>query len=178
MQLSPLQLLEYAFEGVSVTPDAAFKNEERNPSFVLPPSDMNIQAESGISTLSEQDHFSDYGLKLVLKVSPKAPASAPYSATVAIQGAVRMHMTPDMKGLEDRRQRALVNGISLLYGLVRDMVSSITSRSTHGQMLLPTLNFSSLATQPSVSMTESKPKRPGSTPAKKMPLKPRKKAAT
>lgn len=147
MQLSPLQLLEYAFEGVSVTPDAEFKNADRNPSFVLPPSDMNIQAESGISTLSEQERFSDYGLKLVLKVTPKVPASAPYSATVAIQGAVRMHMTPDMKDLDDRRQRALVNGISLLYGLVRDMVSSITSRSTHGQMLLPTLNFFSLANQ-------------------------------
>lgn len=145
MQLSPLQLLEYAFEAISVTPETGYADKDRNPSFVLPPSVLNIAAESGISLIAEKPEYSDYGLKLVLSVKPKEPGGAPYSATVAVQGAVRMHQTADTRDMKDREQRALVNGISLLYGLVRDMVCNITSRAIHGQLLLPTLNFSDLA---------------------------------
>lgn len=153
MQLSPLQLLEYAFEVVSVTPAAGYANNERNPSFVLPPSVLNISAESSISLVAEKPEYSDYGLKLVLSVNPKEPGAAPYSATVAVQGAVRMHQTADTRDMKDREQRALVNGISLLYGLVRDMVCNITSRAVHGQLLLPTLNFSDLANRKPVEST-------------------------
>lgn len=56
-----------------------------------------------------------------------------------------MHQMGDEKNLADRKERSLVNGISILYGVAREMVTTVTSRSAHGQMLLPTLNFSSLA---------------------------------
>jgi preprotein translocase subunit SecB len=62
-----------------------------------------------------------------------------------VRGIVRMHLTKPDGQAEERRVLALVNGASLLYGTVREMVSSITSRSAHGPLLLPSLNFQDLA---------------------------------
>jgi preprotein translocase subunit SecB len=106
-----------------------------------------MRAESGISTLAEDSNYSDYGLKFVLHVEPKEPKGAPYEADVAVQGTFRMHQMPDITDAKDLEKRALVNGVSLLYGLVRDMICTVTSRSVYGQMLLPTLNFASMASQ-------------------------------
>lgn len=43
---------------------------------------------------------------------------------------------------EDQYNKALsLNGVSILYGLLRAQVAQITAMSTHGQFLLPTFNF-------------------------------------
>ena len=161
MQLSPLQLLEYTFEGfsVSLTPD--YDNTKRDPSAVVAPSKMTVETEAGIADIQDKDAFSDYALKLILKVTPAEAASAPYSLAVAVRGTFRMHQMGDEKDLADRKQRSLVNGISILYGVAREMVTTVTSRSAHGQMLLPTLNFSALAqaSQTELPVAKSTPPR-------------------
>lgn len=145
MQLSPLQLLEYTFEGfsVSLTPD--YDNTKRDPSAVVAPSNMTVETEAGIADIQDKDTFSDYAVKLILKVTPAEAASAPYTLAVAVRGTFRMHQMGDERNLADRKERSLVNGISILYGVAREMVTTVTSRSAHGQMLLPMLNFSALA---------------------------------
>lgn len=167
VQLSPLQLLEFAFEEVSVRLAPGFKGDRRDARFVLTPSRLNMRVESGISTLAETETYSDYGLKFILHVEPRDPGGAPYEATIAVRGTVRMHQMTDIKDKNDREQRALVNGVSLLYGAVRDMVSTVTSRSAHGQMLLPTLNFSSMATQHSDDVPQAIEKRDTARPKRR-----------
>ncbi|HQC86498.1 MAG TPA: protein-export chaperone SecB, partial [Rhodoferax sp.] len=93
----------------------------------------------------EKEKYSDFGVKLTLRVGPKEDAQAPYNIQVSVRGIVRMHLTQVDGQAEERRVRALVNGASLLYGAVREMVSTITSRSAHGPLLLPSLNFQDLA---------------------------------
>jgi preprotein translocase subunit SecB len=145
MQLSPLQLLEYSLDGVSITPVDGFDNAKRDPLLVFAPNGMKLQSEVGMTLLQEHNDFSDYGLRLILALSPKEEAATPYEVRVGVVGSVRMHGG----GTSEKRQKlALVNGISLLCGVVRDLVASVTSRSRHGQMLLPTLNFAKLADQP------------------------------
>jgi preprotein translocase subunit SecB len=145
VQLSPLQLLEYTFEGLSVALTPDYDNANRDTSSVVAPSTMTLETECGIADIQDKDAFSDYALKLILKVTPSEAASAPYSLTVAVRGLFRMHRMSDEKDLGDRKDRALVNGITVLYGVAREMVTTITSRSANGQMLLPTLKFSDLA---------------------------------
>src|SRR5712675_2105501 len=77
VQLSPLQLLEYMFEGVSVNPTPGYDNSTRDPSAVVAPSNMTLESECGIADIQDKDAFSDYALKLVLKVTPAEKASAP-----------------------------------------------------------------------------------------------------
>lgn len=169
MQLSPLQLLEYTFEGFSVTLTPDYDNTKRDPSAVVAPSNMTLESECGIADIQDKDAFSDYALKLILKVTPAGKASAPYSLAVAVRGVFRMHRISDEKDLPDRKNRALVNGISILYGVAREMVTTVTSRSAYGQMLLPTLNFTQLAQTPAIPAATSQAK---SAPVKK-PVKAR-----
>jgi len=145
VQLSPLQLLEFAFEEVSIKTVAGFEGKRHEPGFVTAPGDLRMRADTGIALLAEHAKYSDFGLKFLLSVEPKDQNSAPYEATVGVRGTFRMHQMADMKDGDERRKRALVNGVSILYGLARDMVCTVSSRSSHGQMLLPTLNFASLA---------------------------------
>jgi preprotein translocase subunit SecB len=148
VQLSPLQLLEYTFDGVSVIPvegyvaDPAFA-----PGLVFFPGKLAMSADTGLALLDEKEKYSDFGVKLTLRVAPKEDAQAPYNIQVSVRGIVRMHLTQVDGQAEERRVRALVNGASLLYGAVREMVSTISSRSTHGPLLLPLLNFQDLARQ-------------------------------
>ncbi len=166
MQLSPLQLLEYTFDGVSVMPvegyvaDPAFA-----PGLVFFPGKLAMSADTGLALLDEKEKYSDFGVKLTLRVVPKEDAQAPYSVQVSVRGIVRMHLTQEKGQAEERRVRALVNGTSLLYGAVRELVSTITSRSAHGPLLLPSLSFQDLAshTPDEVAPTTL----PSSVPAKR-----------
>lgn len=160
MQLSPLQLLEYTFEGVSVLPvDGYVADPQFAPGVVFFPGKLAISADTGLVLLEEQATYSDFGVKLTLRVRPKTEAAAPYTVEISAQGMVRMHLTQAQGQADERQSRALVNGVSLLYGVVREMVSNITSRSVHGPMLLPSLSFADLATrQPAQTATvESAP---------------------
>ena len=147
MQLSPLQLLEYTFDGVSVIPVEGYvADPEFSTGLVFFPGKLAISAETGLAVLGEEVSYSDYGIKLTMRVAPKEDKQAPYNVQISVRGVVRMHLTQEVNQAEERRVRALVNGVSLLYGVVRELVSNITSRSAHGGMLLPSLSFADLAT--------------------------------
>lgn len=168
MQLSPLQLMEYSFEGVSITPADGFDNAKRDPLLVFAPNGMKLQSEAGISILQETEAYSDYGLRFTLALSAKEDARTPYDVRVSVAGSVRMHGG----GTQDQRQKlALVNGISLLCGVVRDLVASVTSRSRYGQMLLPTLNFAKLAEQQSAAVKPAPAKKAKALVVKDVPTK-------
>lgn len=146
MQLSPLQLLEYVFDGVSVQPVKGYQPDpDVSPNLVFFPGKLSLSAQVGIDLLAEESKYSDYGISLALKVGPKSDELAPYEVNVTVKGLVRMHLTQAEGQAEERRVRALVNGVSLLYGAVRDQVMTITSRSVHGPFLLPSVSFADLA---------------------------------
>lgn len=166
MQLSPLQLLEYTFDGVSVIPVDGYEPDPAfAPSLVFFPGKLAMSADTGLALLDEQEKYTDFGVKLNLRVGPKEAAQAPYNIQVSVRGTVRMHLTQAQGQAEERRVRALVNGASLLYGAVREMVSTITSRSAHGPLLLPSLSFQDLANQQPDSVASSAS--PTAAPAKR-----------
>lgn len=146
MQLSPLQLLEYTFDGLSIMPVEGYvADPEFSTGLVFFPGKLALSADTGLALLTEEASYSDFGVRLTLRVGPKKDSLAPYQVQVSVRGVVRMHLTQASGQAEERRVRALVNGVSLLYGIAREMVSNITSRSTHGQLLLPSLSFADLA---------------------------------
>jgi preprotein translocase subunit SecB len=151
MRLSPLQLLEYTFDGLSVMPVEGYVADPAfSTGFVFFPGKLALSADTGIALLTETENYSDFGVSLTLRVGPKASNLVPYKVQVSVRGVVRMHLTQASEQAQERRVRALVNGVSLLYGIVREMVSNITSRSTHGQLLLPSLSFADLGSEQAV----------------------------
>lgn len=170
MQLSPLQLLEYVFDGVSVHPVEGYKiDPEVSPNLVFFPGKLSISAEVGIDLLAEESKYSDYGVSLALKVGPKSDELAPYEVHVTVKGLVRMHLVQADGQAEERRVRALVNGVSLLYGAVRDQVMTITSRSVHGPFLLPSVSFADLASPKGEPVAKLAARKPSAKRAKKVP---------
>lgn len=166
MHLSPLQLLEYTFDGISVMPVEGYVADPAFPSgLVFFPGKLAMSAETGLVLLAEEPNYSDFGVKLTLRVAPKEDAQAPYNIQISVRGVVRMHLKQAEGQSEERRIRALVNGASLLYGAVREMVSNITSRSTHGPLLLPSLSFQDLAARKPDEVTA--PALASSAPAKR-----------
>lgn len=171
MQLSPLQLLKYTFDGVSVMPvDGYVADPKFSPELVFFPGKLAISAETGLQLLNDEKSYSDFTVLLKLRVGPKEGNQAPYQVQASISGVVRMHLSQAGGQAEERRVRALVNGVSLLYGVIREMVSNITSRSVHGQLLLPSLSFADLANQPPdgnmPALAAAKPKARKSTKVK------------
>lgn len=142
MQPSPLQLLQHSFEVVHIDAVNDFDNTDRDTSFVVSPVGMNLSSETGVQELHSEQSWSDYGLQFRLNFAPKTERAVPYRGQLTVHGVVRMHGQDDVL---ERKKIAVVNGVSLLYGIIRDMVCAVTSRGVHGQMLLPTLNFKSLA---------------------------------
>lgn len=170
MQLSPLQLLEYVFDGVSVQPVEGYKiDPEVSPNLVFFPGKLSISAEVGIDLLAEEPKYSDYGVSLALKVGPKSDELAPYEVHVTVKGLVRMHLVQVEGQAEERRVRALVNGVSLLYGAARDQVMTITSRSVHGPFLLPSVSFADLASPKGEPVAKLAARKPAAKRTKKAP---------
>jgi len=140
--------MEYTFDGVSVMPVEGYEPEpEFATGLVFFPGKLAMSSETGLALLDEQEKYTDFGVTLILRVGPKEAGKAPYNIQVSVRGTVRIHLTQAQGQFEERRVRALVNGASLLYGAVREMVSTITSRSAHGPLLLPSLSFQDLASQ-------------------------------
>ena len=154
MQPSPLQLLQCCFESVNVVAVPDFDNSQRDPSFVFNPTGMEMSSETAVQDLGGDKEWCDYAIRLVVGFEPKQPNATPYRGQLGLQGVVRMH---GAKTLLDRKQLAVVNGVSLMYGVARDMVCTLTSRGIHGQMLLPTLNFRSLAESVALDEAQAPP---------------------
>lgn len=152
MQPSPLQLLQCSFESVNVTSVPDFDGDDRDPAFLMNPAGMKLSSETAVQDLETNAEFSDYAIRFVVAFEPKDANAIPYRGELVLQAQVRMH---GAKSELDRKQLAVVNGVSLIYGIARDMVCTITGRGVHGQMLLPTLNFRSLAE--SVQLDEAAP---------------------
>jgi preprotein translocase subunit SecB len=142
MQPSPLQLLQCSFESVNVIATLDFDNTNRDPSFVFNPKGMQISSETAVQNLETGNGWTDYAIRFMVGFQPNEANDIPYRGQLVLQGVVRMH---GGSTLLERKQLAVVNGVSLMYGMARDMVCTLTSRGVHGQMLLPTLNFRSLA---------------------------------
>lgn len=162
MQPSPLQLLQCSYESVNVTAVPDFDNTGRDPAFLMNPSGMRLSTETAVQDLEANAEFSDYAIRFVLAFEPKEINATPYRGELVLQAQVRMH---GAKTPLDRKQLAVVNGVSLVYGMARDMVCTITARGLHGQMLLPTLNFRSLAESVQADEAAMHPPVVGSEPA-------------
>lgn len=154
MQPSPLQLLQCCFESVNVVAVPDFDNSQRDPAYVFNPTGMQMTSETAVQDLEGGNEWSDYAIRFVVGFEPKEPNATPYRGQLVMQGVVRMH---GAKTLLERKQLAVVNGVSLMYGVARDMVCTLTSRGVHGQMLLPTLNFRSLADSVAQDVVEVTP---------------------
>ena len=75
-------------------------------------------------------------LHVAIDQNEKKPA--PYKIDVSALGIIEISEVIEP---EKRRDLALVNGASLVYGAIRELVTTVTARCIPGPFILPTTDF-------------------------------------
>lgn len=143
MRPSPLQLARAEFLHVSIVPrvepdiwNFAFKPELHDfdkTKIVTSLSHAVADSEEGAQT-------TEFLVKLGVELPDDGENRPPYLVNIQCVGYFSIHH----KAFPEETKRidaGVVNGASILYGMIREMVSNITARSWYGPMLLPSGNF-------------------------------------
>lgn len=100
----------------------------------------NVEFGSNVSLheLTEKDSPNvRQGLSLVLTAKPGEGCTFPYDIEMEMMGVFDTNDLPS----EKRDVLLLVNGSSMLYSAMREMLLTITQRCMHGPVMLPSVNF-------------------------------------
>lgn len=141
MTPSPLQLKKYHFTQVSVETSIPYSD----PNFVgISAEDfdfngVNIITEIGVALPEgQEENPKDFMIDFRLSIPNENGVQCPYKINV---GVIGMFIISDKVDINMRENLVTVNGTSILFGCVREMVSNLTSRQLHGQLTLPTASF-------------------------------------
>jgi preprotein translocase subunit SecB len=100
---------------------------------------VRLKADLGTAIKSgQEDDPRDFLIDLAISIDNKEGKLAPYNVDVAVVGVFKV--LPSLPA-EQRRDLLTVNGASILYGVIREMVASLTSRFVAGPLTLPGMNF-------------------------------------
>jgi len=140
MILSPLQLRQQYFVDVLVESGVGPQTEQFNfPEQTAPVFDYEgIKFEVNLSIAvneEQQDNPTEYLVDLRFAI----PEGCPYKIDIRTVGLFSINA--DLP-IHERDNIVTVNGAAVLYGAIRELVTTITSRSLKGLLTLPTVNFS------------------------------------
>lgn len=155
MNIAPIQMVSLAYRRLSVEADFDHLPKDSDgpvdPHSVL--EGVDLRTDVGFSPLDETDpRGTAYFVTLRLRTSndPKdkdaEPKFSPYlidieaGATIVLSEAARIR--------PDAQQLVYVNGPSLIWGAIREMLALMTSRMPAGTALLPSVNFHDLKRPP------------------------------
>lgn len=131
--LSSLQLKHAVFSEVSLTANPDPKSESR------------IRLLPSITAGHLVDDVHNWRIELTIKFGTDPEDGLPYSGSFVVVGFFVLHDSVPQQELE---AVATINGASLLYGIIREMVSNLSARAAHGPLLLPTLDFRKVVSHP------------------------------
>ena len=153
MRISPVQLNLYLFTKVQVTPAEA-------PAFSsdISPRPINwdqvvfgAKIDFGWAEQDEKDRRA-FAVRLFLTIDNEQGTPSPYLVELGVMGFFTL--LGDIPN-EDRENIAKVNGASLLYGVLREMLFGLTARFPAGPAILPSMNFLDLKTSSAAEMTDA-----------------------
>jgi preprotein translocase subunit SecB len=156
MKPSPLQVNRLIFTKVNIEP--TFSPFEENShsidalNFDFDKVVFNVAIETGIAEGQDENPL-DYYVELKYSILNEAGKICPYKVDMAAAGIMKVS---EKIPVAKRDNIVTVNGASILMGAIREMVSTITSRSALGLLMLPTVNFADHAIENSNSKDELK----------------------
>ena len=143
MDLSPLQLKHYHFVEFNLKASESVKPKEIEtdgtpyPLFVNV--DFDVEVMLGLTKAEPDPHM--FAVRLTAFGTPKSNSKFPYQFSATVEGVFEIAHDAD---LDERKRLVIVNGAGVLYSAVREQLLALSSRSSHGAMLLPTADFRSL----------------------------------
>jgi preprotein translocase subunit SecB len=96
----------------------------------------------------------EWRVELHVSFAPSETQPGPYKGSADVIGFFEVAESwPE----ENRETLVTVNGASLLYGAIREMILTMSARCSHGEFLLPTLRFSPQEQVSAPKTTKKKP---------------------
>jgi preprotein translocase subunit SecB len=129
MSLSSLQLERYFFVKVNV------QAHERGPG------DSSGKFSTKLEVSRNNNDSTRYLVGLTVTLAAEEGKLASYYGEVVVMGLFHVSMSPGMSDLQKVEELVSVNGASILYGVIREMVANVTSRGPWPPVLLPCVNF-------------------------------------
>ncbi|WP_175782754.1 protein-export chaperone SecB [Burkholderia cenocepacia] len=150
MELSPIQLVNLRFLKILVEPTTSVEIDSPHPRNESPFDFGGVQFQSELghgygeavtpTVHGENVEVQPYVVTLAVRLLGAEGKIAPYRIDVKCVGY--FNVLTEAFPEEARRQNVVVvNGAAMLYGAIREMVSNITARSWHGELLLPAMSF-------------------------------------
>jgi preprotein translocase subunit SecB len=139
MKVAPLQPESIVFDEVSIQVQY---DDEKN-CIVAPDFDFqDVEFDCVVSHSDENENSEGITSRLIsvgVQINNISGKISPYKVDVKASGVFRWldKQTDPTK----RMNLVVVNGASLLYGAIREMVLNVTSRSVAGALTLPSFNF-------------------------------------
>ena len=138
MRPSPIQLKHVIYSKVFVEP-LAIENQEPTPAPEFDFKGVNVRAKISFGQKAgEEADPREFFVSLEIEIDNKIGKQTPYSVSMSVLGL--FNVLPGL-AVEKREDLIVVNGASILYGVIREMTLSLTSRFAAGPLTLPGMNF-------------------------------------
>jgi preprotein translocase subunit SecB len=141
MNFSPLQLKRYSFVEfwVKQNPHSDFGTISEHLEGPYPEF-KGVTITPKLRTVNGQrnDNQTEYYLSLRVSGTNDKDSVFPYEFGAEIFGSFELQISETMT---DPDRVAAVNGASILYGIIRDQLLTLTHKSIHGPIMLPTADF-------------------------------------
>lgn len=163
MQPSQIQLKDMRYLGIKVSVRTLEKDND------TPPEDFNFQGveigeRAQVVLVSDEDEPPMFAVRLQITITNETGKLAPYDLDIDIAGFFTIS---DRIEKEKQEEFVTVNGCAVLYSAIRDQVMTLTARSHHGTLILPTVNFLDKIKKKEPDKAVEKPRRKASVTAKK-----------
>jgi len=143
MKHSPLQLVRYLVTETNYSANPNFKPDKDWVGAI-----ESFSVESTVNRLAAEKDFPGHSWSVEMVISQKLQAEQnfPYKFQVNLVGMFACNDKAFDEGKENEFVR--VNGSSMLYGIAREIVRSLTAAGPWGQIVLPTISFYDNETKP------------------------------
>ena len=160
MKLSPLQMLHSQLTGFSIVarsvdPDELMAGTDLYPTI----SGEHIESKVELGKPDGQEETNQFAVKVGIHSVKELPSDFPYRFAVQIEGIFRIDHDGD---LQERERLVVINGASMLLGIVREQLLMLTLRHKNGPLLLPSLDLRGLgpATRKAPTAAAAEPTKP------------------
>lgn len=130
-----------------------FSLQRQIDNFQFKGTNISTQIEHSVAADDTSEKFSVILVQLTVELDAEGENPPPYLCNVKCVGyfAISKNAFPEEK---KRLDVGVVNGASILYGIIREKIADFTSRAWYGTLVLPTGNFADMAPS-AVSVEES-----------------------
>ncbi len=135
MNLGPVSLDHYFVTELSVTAREAFDPESESQARL---EEFKVIIDlSPVESVEAEENL--WQINLSVHQQPSPESNFPYEFKVVLMGIFKC--LAEIEDEDDRERFMRINGASMLYGIVREVIRANTSRGPWGPIMVPTLSF-------------------------------------